>query len=260
MENQSLKEEIADFTGRDRQARILVRVIALYSFITISGVCLVFSLNPHATPAEMAVLKMGLGLALIWCAGFGLFTWRYGKRIAARMRAWNMPWQRKFILSCTVLALLEEAVTTTMTNLAPVLGVPIGQAYITHTANYFHLVLFHSVVIFVPWFFVWAWMLKRFDFRPLEIMILFGITGTLAETTLDSGALVNGMWIFVYGLMVYIPALALPRREGLRPPRFRHYIMAVFLPFPAIVFTAPMGIIHGLTGLEQYDFNVSPPS
>ena len=34
-----------------------------------------------------------------------------------------------------------------MTNCAPLFGVPFGQAYITASANYFDVVLYHSVVM-----------------------------------------------------------------------------------------------------------------
>ena len=48
----------------------------------------------------------------------------------------------KFVLGCCGLPwlLLEEAITTLMTNCAPFLGVSIGQAYITASANYFDVV------------------------------------------------------------------------------------------------------------------------
>lgn len=54
-------------------------------------------------------------------------------------------WKKKFVVFATVLALIEEAITTTMTNLAPLFGVEIGEAYITASTNYVDVVLFHSV-------------------------------------------------------------------------------------------------------------------
>jgi len=42
----------------------------------------------------------------------------------------------KFILMATVLALIEEATTTTMTNLARLFGVKVVQACITASTNY----------------------------------------------------------------------------------------------------------------------------
>ena len=120
------------------------------------------------------------------------------------------------------MALLEEAVTTTMTNLAPVLGVAIGQAYITASANYLDVVLGHSVIVFVPMFAAWAWLLSRYDFRPAEVFLLFGLTGTLAEAGTFGPQMLAmaGVWVWVYGLMVWLPAYALPRQpagRGLGP-------------------------------------------
>ena len=70
------------------------------------------------------------------------------------------------------MALLEEAVTTTMTNCAPLLGVSLGQAYITASSNYFDVILGHSVIVFVPQFAAWAWLLSRYDFQPAEVFLL----------------------------------------------------------------------------------------
>jgi hypothetical protein len=53
------------------------------------------------------------------------------------------------VLFCTLLALAEEAVTTTMTNLAPLFGVKMGEVAITASANYIEVVTQHSVIVFV---------------------------------------------------------------------------------------------------------------
>jgi len=143
-----------------------------------------------------------------------------------------------------VLALAEEAVTTTMTNLAPVFGVPVGKAYITASANYLDVVCFHSVIVFVPWFVGWAWMLSRWNFHPTMVFLIFGLTGTFAETGFLPQKLGEiGMWVFVYGLMIYLPAYSLPPRRGARPPRWWHYPLAVFLPFPFMVLLLPFGLV-----------------
>jgi hypothetical protein len=103
-------------------------------------------------PVHRAVLLMAWGLILFWVADCGLAMWYWRglwDRLAAKVR---MPWMLKFVLGCTLLALLEEAITTLMTNCAPVFGVAIGQAYITASANYGDVVVYHSVVVFVPFF------------------------------------------------------------------------------------------------------------
>ena len=149
-----------------------------------------------------------------------------------------------FVLGCIALALLEEAVTTSMTRCAPLFGVAVGQAYITASADFFDVVLYHSVVVFVPLFVGWAVLLRVWAFSPFAVLLLFGITGTLCET-LSFGAqnLGNaGMWVLVYGLMVWLPAQAVPEDRGARRPRWWAYPIAVFLPFlflPALLVLAP---------------------
>ncbi len=115
-----------------------------------------------------AVMRMAGGLAVLWIVIGGTTTFK--------VRDWVKPivhgilWGRKkkFVLFATVLALIEEAITTTMTNLAPVFGVEIGEAYITASTNYLDVVLFHSVIVFIPMVVCWAFLLSKYDFSPTE--------------------------------------------------------------------------------------------
>jgi hypothetical protein len=86
--------------------------------------------------------------------------------------------------------------------------------------------------------------------------LLFGLLGTIAETTFGLGALISGFWFFVYGLMVYLPAYALPPRETV-PPRWWHYILAIVLPFLMMV---PWGLLYMLVvnGLLGFDLISAP--
>jgi hypothetical protein len=108
----------------------------------------------------------------------------------------------------------------------------VGAAYITASANYLDVVCRHSVVAFVPMFAGWAVMLRYYDFSPNAVFLLFGLTGVLAELMFGGAqALIGfGLWIFVYGLMVYLPAYAVPSDRGARRPRVWHYALAVLLP------------------------------
>ena len=45
------------------------------------------------------------------------------------------------------------------------------EAHITASTNYFTVVCFHSVVVFVPMFIAWAWMLSRWRFSPLKVLL-----------------------------------------------------------------------------------------
>ena len=182
-----------------------------------------------------AVVSMGTGLILLWVFLGGGFTLLFRGRIRAFVLGIPGPWQVKFVVFATLLAMLEEAVTTGMTNLAPLFGTQVGEAYITASADYLDVILHHSVIVFIPWFFVWAWLLGRYAFSPFWVFLLVGLNGLMAESltfglqNLSSFA----MWIFVYGLMVYLPAYSIPIRHDARPPRPWHALLALVLPFLA---------------------------
>jgi hypothetical protein len=158
----------------------------------------------------------------------------------------RLDWRLKFILFATFLALTEEAITTTMTNLAPLFGVKVGEAYITASTNYLDVVALHSVVMFVPLFVGWALILSRYAFSPFSVFLLFGLTGTAMETNLGlKNPLEFGLWIFVYGLMVVLAAYCVPAEREVRPLRWWHYPLAVFVPFLFIPLV-PLPLLAGL--------------
>lgn len=222
----------------------LIRLIAIW--LGISTILVLTIALIGVNPNTRAVMLMGSGLILLWVLLCGsLMRWQ---RDAIRQVFQNLggDWRVKFVLFATLLALVEEAITTTMTNLAPLFGVPVGSAYITASANYFDVVCLHSVVVFIPMFIAWALLLSRYAFSPNAVFLLFGLTGTLAEMSIGgTQALAEfGMWFFVYGLMVYLPAYCIPTERNARPPRWWHYILAVLLPF---LFAAPVaGIVSFL--------------
>src|SRR5262249_48111561 len=113
--------------------------------------------------------------------------------------------------------------------------------------NYFDVIALHSVVVFVPMFVGWAMMLWRYDFSPFGVFLLFGLTGTLAEMSFGGAqqALQFAMWIFVYGLMVYLPSYCVPRERNARPLRWWHYPLAVIVPFLFLPIV-PLPLIVGL--------------
>jgi hypothetical protein len=162
-------------------------------------------------------------------------------RLVERVR---LPWMLKFVLGCTTLALVEEAITTLMTNCAPLFGVRVGQAYVTASANYFDVVLYHSVVIFVPLFIGWAVLLRRWRFAPFAVFVLFGLTGMLCETVAFGPQNLGmfALWMLVYGLMVWLPAHWAPPERPAREPAWWAYPLAVVLPFlflPTLFVIAP---------------------
>ncbi len=243
---------LANAAMRARIPRIFVVFLASW-MVVVTGLVLAVSWKNHP---QRAVLLMAWGLILLWIAGCGLamFHWRdFWCRLSNKVR---LPWGVKFVLGCTFLACLEESITTLMTNCAPLFGVKIGQAYITASANYFDVILYHSVVVFVPFFVGWAVMLRYWKFSPFAVFVLFGITGLFCETI--SFGLQNlgsfGFWMLVYGLMIWLPAHWAPVDRPAREPRWWAYPLAVFIPYlfmplmpvlaPWILFTAKHPSIH----------------
>jgi hypothetical protein len=178
---------------------------------------------------SLAIMKMSWGLALVWILLCGTLMYKNRNSLRTWVQKIPLPWQVTFVLFATVLALAEEAITVSLTNLAPLFGAKLGEAYITASTNYFDTVLFHSVIVFIPLFIAWAILLSRYNFKPFAVFVLFGITGIFAEVSFGGPMQLFGFaqWIFVYGLMIYLPAYCLPTRADLRPVRFYHYIFAI---------------------------------
>jgi len=204
-----------------------------------------FSFNPRQMVTH-AVIGMALGLYLFWIVLFGLFSAVFKNQVRRISDVIKVDWHLKFVVFSIALAMLEEVVTTTMTNFAPIFGARVGQAYITASANYWDVVLGHSVIAFVPMFIAWAVLLSYYDFNPNQVFLLFGLTGTIGEALFGGvqHMLEIGMWMFVYGLMIFLPAYCLPVRGKAKPPRWYHFIIAVFLPFvfamAFLAFAAPL--------------------
>jgi hypothetical protein len=197
-------------------------------------------------PRLRAVLGMGWGLILLWIFVAGTLMHCFREPIRRAVSSIALDWRLKFILFATTLAMVEEAVTTAMTNLAPMFGVKIGEAYITASANYLDVIALHSVVVFVPMFVAWAVILWRYDFSPFAVFVLFGLTGTLAEMSFGGPQHASefAFWIFVYGLMVYLPCYCVPTERKARAPRWWQYPLAVVVPFLFIPLV-PLPLIAG---------------
>lgn len=231
--------------------RIMKRIVSIrvvLAVLMVYGICVtgLVTVAVWANPIQRAVLCMAWGLIVFWCFGMGLVSRYFKTPISNAVKRIPLSWRIRFVLFATVMALIEEAVTVTMTNCAPLFGVQVGQAYITASANYLDVVCLHSVVVFVPMFVCWGFLLGRYDYRPLQALFLFGLTGTLAEMSFAGiGAVAQvGVWMFVYGLMVYLPACSVPVDRKVRPLRWWNWPLAVLLPF---VFAIPVaGIISYL--------------
>jgi hypothetical protein len=235
----------------NRFARALIWLFGVWA-VVIALFFLATTLT-SSDPVTRAIAGMALGLFLFWIVLGGALSLLLRKRVRSVLRRFDAHWRIAFVLFATLMALLEEAVTTTMTNAAPLWSIPVGKAYITASANYLEVVLYHSVVVFVPMFIVWAWLLKRYAFSPAAVFILYGCTGTLAET-LSFGAqnLVGlGFWVFVYGLMVYLPACAIPPERDARKPGIWAGLLALILPILAAI---PVALIILAINPPQHAF------
>ena len=220
------------------RAPLLIKIIGAYSLIVMGLISAVVLLS-SAPPAEKAVIKMALGLNLIWVVLGGGLMLRTRERFRTLFRRLPLPWGLKFFTACLALALLEEAVTVTMTNLAPLFGARVGEAFITASANYIHTVLFHSVIVFLPMFLVWSVLLRYFEFSPAQVFLLFGLTGSIAEMSISPTNILAGFWFFVYGLMVYLPAYALPEDRGARKPPWWAFPLAAAVPLVSPLLLLP---------------------
>lgn len=209
--------------------KIFVAVLGIWMLLSTIAVALV-GLN---NSVHRATIIMALGLIIFWNILGGSIMYHFRNKIRYFVQKINIKWQVKFVLFATFLFLIEEAITTAMTNLAPAFGVKLGEAYITASANYFDVIFFHSVIVIAPMFIGWAIILSYFDFKPFTVFLLFGITGTLAEWSFSGLSSLGAfaIWIFVYGLMVYLPAYCcVPQTRVVHKARWWLYPLAVFFP------------------------------
>lgn len=196
--------------------------------------------DPVEVRRALGMARMVTGLLLVWVWLGGAVMWRFRQDIAAWVGGIPLQWQVKFVLFATVLAGAEEAVTVSMTNLAPVFGSRIGEAYITASTNWLDVVAFHSVVVFVPFFIAMALLLTRWSFSPFVVFVSFGVVGTVAEAVFAGNpgvVLMFPIWVFVYGLMVWLPACSLPPERGARPAGLAVVLM---LPVANFALALPM--------------------
>ena len=224
-----------------KKQRIYLAALLSWLLLSVSVVLLL----SWRSPVHRAVVGMGLGLVFLWVVLCGSLMWHFRYVIRKAVQGIRFPWPIKFVLFCTLLALVEEAITTSMTNLAPLLGVRMGEAYITASGNYLDVIALHGVSLFVSFFVGWSVLLWRYDFSPFAVFVLFGITGTLIEMLFGGWPHVSewAMWSCVYGLMVWLPAGCVPKDRGAKRPRWWHYPLAVLAPC-LFVFAFPLlGVI-----------------
>jgi len=277
-EDQSFDNAIEKPHRYQKFKRGIFIIAYVYSILSISFVLLIALLSNEKI--FRAVIIMGTGLVLFWIVLGGPLQWFLRDRVVKLLgkipslvsliqgkqendsvsllenqrpkplRFCGMILNRfplQFVLLSTLMACLEEAVTVSMTNSAPLWGVTPDQAHITASTNYLDVVCLHSVIVFIPSFMSWAFFMSRYNFDPLVVMLMYGLLGWWNEIffagfTLSS-VLMWGMWVLVYGLMIFLPAYAPPRNVGEVDPRWYHYILAFFSSMLAPI---PVAIVVGL--------------
>jgi hypothetical protein len=227
--------------------KFFIRAMAVWLLIS----TLIITVLNFSHKANFAKIMMGWGLIILWVVIGGSLMYRYRDRFKLIFEKLPTRWTLKFFIFCVLLALLEEAIATFLTNLAPVFGVPFGEAYITVSSNFFQVVLHHSVIIFIPLFAAWTWLLKKYDFSANQAFWLFGFTGALAEA-ISFGTLAEfGLWIFVYGLMIYLPAYCVPAARYAKPVRIYHYPIVFLASIFSLVLLFVVAFFWNIAGLPS---------
>jgi hypothetical protein len=104
----------------DRITRWLLIAIGIYSGLLVTLLNVVVLSSDKAK--DRAIFLMADGLILAWIIVGGSLTPMLCRCLVPRLAAIPLDWRVRFVLLCTAMALLEEVITTTMTNLAPLLG------------------------------------------------------------------------------------------------------------------------------------------
>ena len=223
--------------------------LTLTLFLTLAG----------ARDRRLAALAgMLWGMDMLWIGGAGWLSIRLGEACRSRFRRSLRGGGGRFVLLATMMALIEEAIATAMTNSAPAFGVPLGTVFITASGNYLDVISFHSVVVFLPEFAAWAWLLSRYRFAPFSVFVLFGITGLIGEFMFAGPQpLTVAQWLLIYGLMVYLPACCYPDLPDRRPIRPWTYLAAVGLPLLAAMLVSLLLI--KIIAVDHPRIHFSPP-
>ncbi|WP_413431565.1 hypothetical protein [Crateriforma spongiae] len=206
---------------------LLVWQFLLTTFLTLGGI-------DNAKLGVMA--KMLWGVNLLWIVLFGLISLRSRDYVSKVGESTQKPLPLLFFLGATLMALLGEAVTTAMTNCAPIFGAEIGEVYITASANYLDVVMFHSAVVFLPQYAILGWLLSRYAISPFAVFICYGITGFIGEVMFSGpNPLMLAQWILIYGLFVYLPAHLFVASKDRKQMRWWMYPFLVVLPVIASI-------------------------
>jgi hypothetical protein len=205
------------------------------------GYLIIFSLVAFATGgAELSAVAMEWGIFLSWVYGIAPLLGRKGlPMLKRRLSGYHFGPKVFFFIFAAVFALIEEALAVIWNDFTPPLFGQSVAPLLTASTNYFEVIVLHSVVVFLPLFLVWAYLLYYGKYSPREAYLYFGLTGVLAEYMFNPSVLAllaGGFWILIYGSMVYHPAqFVFGKGEGALHVTWKRLVVAVFLPLLASI-------------------------
>ncbi|KKQ83314.1 MAG: hypothetical protein UT07_C0006G0022 [Parcubacteria group bacterium GW2011_GWB1_38_8] len=153
---------------------------------------------------EFVAVKMLWSLILFWIVVCGYLMHFYRDNFSRFFNNIKLKFLLKFVLFSSIFVLVEEGIAT---GINYYFYLNTGVSALTASTNYFEVIFKHSLVALVPLFIVFGLYLKKYKPSPEKAFLIFGIVGVFAETTVGGllSLLQAGMWIFVYGLMIYLP-------------------------------------------------------
>ena len=157
--------------------KIFIKILLCWLFFS----TFVIALLNKGNQVGFAKIIMACGLVLFWVVICGGVMYKFRENFKAVFQKIPLGLGKKFFIFTVLLAMLEELIATAMTNTAPLFGLSLGQAYITASSNFWQVILHHSVIVFLPAFLAWTFLVKRYNFSANQAFWLFGITGTLME-------------------------------------------------------------------------------
>lgn len=177
----------------------------------------------------LAIMKMSIFLSFLWIIIWGTFQYFFKDIVRKMINMTEKKWKKKFFVLCIILVWIEEAIAVTMTNNVVQFWWEPWKAFITASTNYFEVIFLHSIIVFIPMFYAWILLLKKYDFSTAQVLFFFWISWIIWEIFMNPIALISWFWIFIYGLMIALPVYCLPKRN-LRKPWFTWYVWALILP------------------------------
>ncbi len=217
-----------------RLKKVFVGICLLYAIITHFLVAL--HLSNQSFPVGVAVITMALTLILTWVFIGGILQLQFLQKYHRQLTTPTTSPVLYFTLFATALACLEEIITVSITNLAPLYGVKVGEAYITASTNYFDVIFLHSVIVFVPMIITLGLILKRYEISPFKALLMWGTVGVIGEASFGGtqAFLTAPSWIFIYGLMVYVPSYIFINTTRKKPSIFLYPFFIVIILVSAI--------------------------